>query len=726
MTDNNNSKIAVFALGLSEDNQRVARSALAKNVFECICTDDILDILSRAEQRVSSLLIVDIDSFRDDIADVVDSFISQKSGISCVALCEDVSSGSVANLLSLGFEGIVAKPLDPERLRLTLMTSASRHSKLLDLGYELSDLSARHNELQNRYNDIGREMSQNSLDTIKAFLGVLETRYRYLGSHSKRVAVFSRAISDRYELNDRIRYEIEIGALLHDVGKIALPEPLLDKTREYFSTTQLNPKEHQLYRKHPIVGQEAVNMLEMLKHVGIYIRHHHERFDGNGYPDGLKGRYIPLGARIITVVDAYDRIVFGADKRLRDSAQDLFLKYLEKHKSIIYDPETADMLVEYIESLKNEKNALVRQMSLSSLEPGMILASDILTSNGVLLYSQYEILTPKDLTRLRLFYNSRAISDKVEVYGQSRKSRTSDSQRPDDSELLKEVTHRNFVSLCADIAATESLKTLPVIYTNVMSKLSDPDCTREDIAEIIRNDQVIVSKLLRLVNSPLFGFTRRITTIEDAIPLLGFNEIRNIVTSLSIIKLVSDTGSDSGFDRVAFWRHSIGSAIICELIARNIGVESGNEFFTAALLHDIGRLVLDQLYPDDFQLVLENFKSETLYLRQAERIAFGAPHQHIGEYLLSRWRLPDILCDAVKNHHAPLDSTVDPLLVSAVHIADIIAHMLHIGKSGERSIPSLDSFAEQRLGISLNDIDILMPNIEDKIKQSEDILSLGE
>ena len=96
----------------------------------------------------------------------------------------------------------------------------------------------------------------------KTFVGLLETRGQFLGGHSKRVATFSRAVSEHYDLNDRVQREIEIGALLHDIGKIGMPDVILNKTQNYFMTSQLSIQELYSVHAHPIIGQEAVEMIE--------------------------------------------------------------------------------------------------------------------------------------------------------------------------------------------------------------------------------------------------------------------------------------------------------------------------------------------------------------------------------------------------------------------------------------------------------------------------------
>jgi putative nucleotidyltransferase with HDIG domain len=225
------------------------------------------------------------------------------------------------------------------------------------------------------------------------------------------------------------------------------------------------------------------------------------------------------------------------------------------------------------------------------------------------------------------------------------------------------------------------------------------------------------------VNSALFAFARKVTTIEDAIPLLGLNEIQSIVISVSVINIFSK--HEGGvFDRSEFWKHSLGCAIISKLLAKKNSISFTEEFFTAGLLHDIGKLVLDQLFPNEFLHVLELTNNRTMFLRNAERKVFGQPHTNVGKYLLQRWKIPDVLVEAVAFHHGPSDSTLNPVLASTVQVADSIAHALRIGNSGENVPPKFDDFALKNLNISLSEIESLVPEIDAQIKESEDLLLL--
>ncbi|RME00315.1 MAG: HDOD domain-containing protein, partial [Calditrichaeota bacterium] len=148
------------------------------------------------------------------------------------------------------------------------------------------------------------------------------------------------------------------------------------------------------------------------------------------------------------------------------------------------------------------------------------------------------------------------------------------------------------------------LPTLPTVYMRINRLLQSPDSNVSEIARIIESDQAISSKVLRLVNSSFFGFSRKVTQINHAVVLLGFNAVRNTVLSISVFE--SFKSSNSGiFDRREFWKHSIATGIIARLLAKELKLGQEEEAFSGGILHDLGKLVLDQHLPKRFARILD-------------------------------------------------------------------------------------------------------------------------
>jgi response regulator RpfG family c-di-GMP phosphodiesterase len=666
------------------------------------------------DHELIRIVFIDIVDNPEEKIKVITDIKNRYANIGIVVISANIADKNILRSFVLGAANFIIKPSDWNRLSIVIAATLERLKMDSQAKEQLDGLERELDTANTALENSTDIVEQIFIDNVKSFVGLIETRDYQVGRHCKRVSTFSIAISERYDIKDRVKREIEIGALLHDIGKIGLPDNILSKTHNYFAYQNLTGTERGKYEQHPIIGQEAVDTVSMLSNVASYIRHHHERFDGGGYPDKLEGFLIPLGARIIGLVDAYDKIIFRASKTKQKEAEEVYLKYLGKQQGKIFDPEAADKLIEFINDFKKKEFSREISISVGDVEPGMILARDVHTKGGVLVISQYEKISDSDADRLKGFLDTNMITEKMFIYDSSRifnKSSTlSTSKRKSAS---KPVAISG--NIMQDINALKDFATLPEVHSYTMNYLADTKSTRFDLSDIIKKDPVMVLKILRIANSPFFGGNRDVTTVEKAISQIGFKEIKNIVSSLSVFE--EKNYRKDRYNRKAFWEHMVGCGIICRYIAKQIDVKFVEEYYIAGMLHDIGKLVFDQLYPDKFLKVIDLVDEKSIFYRKAERQVFEFTHEEVGEYIVEKWNLPDIIKDAVRNHHSPVDSKVDPVLVSAVHLADIIAHILHVGESGDKLVAKYESFAEQNLGLTLTYIETLIPEIEDELEK---------
>ena len=266
------------------------------------------------------------------------------------------------------------------------------------------------------------------------------------------------------------------------------------------------------------------------------------------------------------------------------------------------------------------------------------------------------------------------------------------------------------------------LYTIPDVFESVSARLQDARYSRDDITTALERCPVLTLRILRIANSPLFDAPRQVRTVGGAARILGMNDIRSIALAAPVLDTEAGPGA---IDRKSLWVHMVGCGIVSGVIARRIGLKRDGEYFAAGLLHDIGKLAVEQLYPQQFRKMLALVEHESMFYRKAERMVFGDTHPGIGAYLLERWNLPEEIVDAVKNHHAPMEYSADATMTAVVHFADIITHMMHIGESGEHAVPKLEPAAEQKLGITLADLESLVPEIDRELKESR-VMIFGE
>lgn len=256
-----------------------------------------------------------------------------------------------------------------------------------------------------------------------------------------------------------------------------------------------------------------------------------------------------------------------------------------------------------------------------------------------------------------------------------------------------------------------SFPTLPMIVHKITELVDVPDTSAGDIEAVVVNDQVLTAKLLRLVNSPFYGFPKEINTISRAVGIIGFDALRNLVFSTSVIRLFKSTGSPA-FKPVEFWKHSIGTAIAAKELARRLGEKQVEEFFVGGLIHDIGKLIHDEYFGPDFRRACDLAAQRGILLREAEREVMHFTHDQSGGLLLKQWNLHPRLIAMVTSHHEPSRVREYQREVGVIHLADILCRVKGMGSGGDNKVPLVDHPTWDRLGLTLGDVGQVMSRME--------------
>ncbi len=240
----------------------------------------------------------------------------------------------------------------------------------------------------------------------------------------------------------------------------------------------------------------------------------------------------------------------------------------------------------------------------------------------------------------------------------------------------------------------------PPVAFRIFSLTRQANYSNKDLVSLVECDPELTAHLLRLVNS-VFMRGRGIASLEEAVMRLGATEIANKAISLTMGRLISMRRSGYCPDPEAFWRHSIGCGLACRhLHSICTGVRADRDLaFTTGLLHDVGKIVINNAPPESVEVIAEIMEEEGLDASDAELAIFGADHAEIGGLVLERWKLPAELTTAVRFHHAP---EFDPSgLATLVHVANCCAKV-HAGSRGWNDfLESLLPHALERLGLSL-------------------------
>lgn len=249
--------------------------------------------------------------------------------------------------------------------------------------------------------ELNEQLKRNFRHSIEAFSSLIEMRDKTISSHSKNVASIAMQNAKAMSLSEQDVNNILIAALLHDIGKIGIPDSVLLKNEE-----ELNEFERNEYRLHPVRGQVAIAMLEGFQDIGLLIRHHHENVDGSGFPDGLKKNSIPLGSRIISMADALDRI--ANSNPLARNNYNKALSEIEFYLDKKFDRQVFQYMKQIvsakIKEISSQDYSNEIEIHPSKLVPGMVLSRDLRSGSGILILAQGIILDNKIINAIQRYY----------------------------------------------------------------------------------------------------------------------------------------------------------------------------------------------------------------------------------------------------------------------------------------------------------------------------------
>ncbi len=267
----------------------------------------------------------------------------------------------------------------------------------------------------------------------------------------------------------------------------------------------------------------------------------------------------------------------------------------------------------------------------------------------------------------------------------------------------------------------EKVPTLPVVVNTILELMENPKTSAEDVNRIIRMDQALTARVLKIVNSAFYGFPRQISTVTQAVVILGFNAIKSLALSASVIQIFGTKRSE-GFDVKSFWEHSICTGVMAHVVGRRINYPLPEECLIAGILHGIGKLVLDQYLHNMFLQAVQKAKQEKKLLHHAERDIFGTDHCRIGSMLAEKWRLPLQLVEAINYYPNPGLANFNPTLVSLVHLGNYIARKKRCGDPGDLVVPRVSEDAKKILKITQVDIDQILRSSQSELEKVDDLL----
>lgn len=269
-------------------------------------------------------------------------------------------------------------------------------------------------------------------------------------------------------------------------------------------------------------------------------------------------------------------------------------------------------------------------------------------------------------------------------------------------------------------ATPPSLGSYGPLIMEIEAALRSPQCSLSMIGDTIEKDIDLTARLLRFANSAYCGFSTKLSTVTEAISLIGIQQVQDLLNASSVIERFA--GLSSEFVSVkSFWQHSLATGIGARLIAMEGRLPKPDRLFVAGLLHDIGRLVLFLQAQKHAQKIFELYSKERLLLREAEVRVLGYDHQNIAEALLKSWKYPPALVLAVGYHHQPAGCEAAKVEAAVVHLADHLVNAMHVGSSGEKFVPPLNPQAWATLGLKPEALEHVVTGIDEQFEAVQEM-----
>jgi len=249
----------------------------------------------------------------------------------------------------------------------------------------------------------------------------------------------------------------------------------------------------------------------------------------------------------------------------------------------------------------------------------------------------------------------------------------------------------------------KSIPTLPGVLIELSRRMSDPKTSSDELAQVIQQDQAISSKVLKLVNSPFYGYSGKIHTINQGIVILGFNAIKNLVLSTSVMEAFKGTESGEHFRMELLWIHSAAVAGVSRLLAERSGCADPDEAFVAGLLHDIGKVLLWISEPKLLTACIQASEGHGIQLEEVEMSVLGFEDCELASVLAERWKFPSSLRDSLRWRPQPERAGASAPLASAIHCANILCIAMGASALSRTVMPRPAPKAWQSMGLHHDD-----------------------
>lgn len=271
------------------------------------------------------------------------------------------------------------------------------------------------------------------------------------------------------------------------------------------------------------------------------------------------------------------------------------------------------------------------------------------------------------------------------------------------------------------ILNAKDLPAMPHVASKVLELAGNPETTAAKLQKVIQDDQAMAARILKIANSALYGCSRQIKTLTEAIVMLGFNTIRSLVVTSAARNMYLQEGKTMGLKERLLWEHSIGCAIACRILVNPRHPAYAEEAFLAGLMHDIGKLVLNQYAGDVFDQVVQEVYNEGRQFAKVEHEMLGFDHTEVGAMLVTKWKLSPVMEEAIRHHHTESEFTRERLILCYLDLANNLCKRQGIGFVESPDLDLVNLPSNRVLGFSAVELDMMAQQLADTLESEMEI-----
>ncbi len=274
------------------------------------------------------------------------------------------------------------------------------------------------------------------------------------------------------------------------------------------------------------------------------------------------------------------------------------------------------------------------------------------------------------------------------------------------------------------LAAAAKLPPFPQVAQKVMALLDDPDVAVDALVEVVQMDPTITANVIKAANSPIYGLVHKVDNLAQALALLGNETFAEIVFTSASAKLLGREQPGYDLDQGDLWKHSLAVALMTQVICENVGRPPSSVLYTAALLHDIGKVALNRFVHSKYQQILEDVEKKGIPFLAAEREVLGLDHAELGARMVLDWNFSQEMAELIRCHHDPSPHPKD-FDLAVLYIANTACQMIGLGGGADGVSPRWQEEAMELVGIKHFDLDLAMAELLIRLDKAEAMLGLS-